>query len=229
VDRDGRPDLLLHNGRTLLRNLGGGRFLDVSATSLPGGEIVGTMLDADLDGDLDVVGPGRLWLNDGAGRFTAADARGPAGGAGPWVPLLAADLDGDGDEDAVSAESVFAYQFVNFLRQIDAPNAARIGQRYAVDMYVRPGFAQNAAAVVPALAFRGAVTPMPPLGTLRLDPRLTLVLGAHFALPPAGHVQLSYVIPPDPSLVGLELHHQAVVIESLPTAALSNATFDVIR
>ena len=80
-------DVFLNNGRILLRNLGGGSFVDVSATHLPGGGTTfGTRLDADLDGDLDVVGGALLWLNDGTGRFTAANARGPGGTSSPLLP-----------------------------------------------------------------------------------------------------------------------------------------------
>jgi hypothetical protein len=229
VDGDGRPDLFLNNGRLLLRNLGGGQFRDVSATSLPaGGNMRGTMVDADLDGDLDVVAGAVLWLNDGTGRFTAANARGPVG-VQQSARLHAADLDGDGDEDLVNGSFASDRLFLNFFRQIDAPNPARIGQSFAVDMYVRPGFAQNASTVVPALAFRSVVTPLPPLGTLWLDPRSIHVLGAQLASPPAGHARFAYQIPPDPGLVGLPLHHQVVLIETLATAKLSNALLDVIQ
>jgi hypothetical protein len=95
VNGDGHTDILV--GTTfqarsrLYLGTGGGAFREVSATHLPQAVAsVGDLEfgDVDLDGDLDVVladwGPGhnmtnaggrtRLWLNDGAGRFTDATA-----------------------------------------------------------------------------------------------------------------------------------------------------------
>jgi hypothetical protein len=110
------------SGNRLYLNQGGRRFVDGTdrAGVRDGGWGWGAaFVDADLDGDLDLVqangvsldGLGvddgfnrqrlRFWLNDGSGRFV--DAAGALGledrseGRG----VLAADLDGDGDEDLV--------------------------------------------------------------------------------------------------------------------------------
>ncbi|MCR9247476.1 MAG: VCBS repeat-containing protein [bacterium] len=77
VDLDGDADVLVDTTSgpdRLLRNDGTGTFTDVSASQLPGSTGVDLLAVGDLDGDLDpdlVVGPTpRLWINDGAGRFT---------------------------------------------------------------------------------------------------------------------------------------------------------------
>ncbi len=89
----------------LLRNLGGGRFEDVSALAglTPQGYGQGVAVaDYDGDGDPDVYvtryGRNTLWRNDG-GRFT--DATAEAGVAcGRWsLGAAFADYDGDGDLD----------------------------------------------------------------------------------------------------------------------------------
>jgi Tfp pilus assembly protein PilF len=72
VDNDGKPDLLLLSARgpRLLKNTGGA-FTDVTAASgLPAAAAAAAALvDADHDGDLDVLLGGRLFQNDGAAKF----------------------------------------------------------------------------------------------------------------------------------------------------------------
>jgi len=121
---DGRPDILLLNGadwpertanrsplRTALyRNDGGGRFTDVTPGS--GLDIeMHTMgvapADFDNDGDQDlyiscVLGPGRLFRNDGGGRFTDIARQAGVQHGGRWGSGLAwLDYDRDGRLDLV--------------------------------------------------------------------------------------------------------------------------------
>jgi hypothetical protein len=121
ADGDGRPDLYVTNsiphwgkpnekscGR-LYRNLGGGRFADV--TQAAGIRACGLgmgafWVDIDGDGDLDLyltnVGRNQLFLNRGNGTFEEAH------GSGLEDPLFSVgaaflDFDGDGDVDVVVA------------------------------------------------------------------------------------------------------------------------------
>ncbi|MGE5760001.1 MAG: FG-GAP repeat domain-containing protein, partial [Gemmatimonadota bacterium] len=113
VDGDGRPDIYLartEGANVLYRNLGGWRFEDVTARA--GGDIAAAhsystgcaLVDVDGDGDLDLIllalgGPNTLFLNDGAGHFTAqGDQAGLSSTAGSTT-IAAADVDGDGDLD----------------------------------------------------------------------------------------------------------------------------------
>jgi hypothetical protein len=96
VDNDGNIDIFLgatyQTQSRLLLGRGDGKFEDVTATHLPAmplslGDV--EFGDVDLDGDLDLAladwGPGnpmenkggqpRLWLNDGAGKFSDATAK----------------------------------------------------------------------------------------------------------------------------------------------------------
>ena len=69
-----------------------------------------TLGDIDGDGDLDVLVakrdflPQTVWLNDGAGSFTASPG-GSEFGAGHSISIALGDLDGDGDLDAIVSEN----------------------------------------------------------------------------------------------------------------------------
>ncbi len=93
VDGDGKLDLLANNGSQLLRNLGGLVF--APAVALPTSSLVS--LDYDLDGDIDLLGNGKLLVNDGTGTFTLVTTGVTLNGDGACV----ADLDSDGDPDVV--------------------------------------------------------------------------------------------------------------------------------
>jgi hypothetical protein len=117
IDGDGRLDLFFAQGGpllpgqagttadVLLRNLGGGRFEDVSAAVGLAHRGYGqgvAVADYDGDGDPDVYvtryGPNTLWRNDG-GRFTDATAEAGVGGDRWSLGAAFADYDGDGDLD----------------------------------------------------------------------------------------------------------------------------------
>ena len=112
VDGDGRTDLYFVNQagpNALYRNLGDGRFEDITATA---GVAVGdracvgaSFADIDGDGDPDLyvtsVRAGNLlFRNDGDGRFTDITAAAGVGGSGQHASgAVFFDADGDGDLD----------------------------------------------------------------------------------------------------------------------------------
>ena len=112
LDGDGDPDVIVGNmdGSTrLYLNDGGAVFVDVSAIQLPppfGGDSGLALGDVEGDGDQDLLIGGsltescRLYVNDGAARFTDETALRMPPGIGRIEPLFG-DLDGDGDLDLV--------------------------------------------------------------------------------------------------------------------------------
>lgn len=137
LDGDQRPDLLFVNARpwpwraqegavptaALYRNLGNGRFEDITAGSGLDVPLYGMgVAVADLDGDglpevfLSAVGEDRLFRNLGGGRFADITAEaGVAGEAGDWSSsALFFDYDRDGQLD------LFVLNYVRWSREIDA-------------------------------------------------------------------------------------------------------------
>jgi len=104
---DGLPDLIGWSdcGIHVWRNDGGLASTRLTADPLVTGPATRLVVtDADRDGDLDVFaalqGPDtRLYLNDGDGGLVPAGDDFSVQGTGATVDLIAADLDGDGDED----------------------------------------------------------------------------------------------------------------------------------
>ncbi|NJN64287.1 MAG: sensor histidine kinase [Acidobacteria bacterium] len=114
MDGDGHQDLLVVNGygrETLLRSVGGRRFVDwtdegglpVADHGLTSGAC---LLDADLDGDLDIYlgdlrGPDKLLVNGGRADFVdATEQAGIETWDGTTQPLCT-DVDRDGDVDVL--------------------------------------------------------------------------------------------------------------------------------
>ena len=105
LDGDGKPDLAISMGdrpASLWKNLGEGRFAPLPSR-LPKSEAI-ALGDLDGDGDLDLVVAEAtrigIWMNDGTGAFTDAQA----GLTSLESSALAlGDLDGDGDLDLVVA------------------------------------------------------------------------------------------------------------------------------
>ena len=110
-DNDGRPDIYLcslQGSNTLFKNLGGGKFKDVTAESgvdCPGQNYRGAVF-ADVNGDrsLDLLitttGSGVLcFTNNGKGKFADATAFAGTGSKHGSVTLALADVDGNGTLD----------------------------------------------------------------------------------------------------------------------------------
>ena len=107
IDGDGWCDLYLcgmERPNALYRNLGNGRFEDITAAAgvaCPGQFTTGSLLaDVDGDGDLDLLvnslgGGTRLFLNDGRGKFTEAADSGLVRRFGS-TSMAMGDMDGDG-------------------------------------------------------------------------------------------------------------------------------------
>jgi hypothetical protein len=116
VDADGDLDLVIgndRNGNHLLRNDGAGRFTRAPASLFPSfGDATFDLAVADLnaDGRPDVLfanglGPNRLYLNQGGGRFVDAPQNLPPNNNSASFAVALGDVDGDGDLDAAIGNS----------------------------------------------------------------------------------------------------------------------------
>ena len=246
VDGDGDLDALFGNGdwrggqqNRLYRNDGTGTYTDVTAARMPAdsdGTAAVALDDLDGDGDLDVVfGNGshsfrarqqnRLYRNDGQGTYTdVTAARMPAHADPTWAVALG-DVDDDGDVDQVFGNSGRNQLYLNLIRQLDSPLLLRIGHTFTLEAHARHGAVEVA---LPYLSTRTASTPLPPLGTLRLDPTLLLPLPPIVVPQPAGVGSIVIPIPTQPDLVGVPIYTQALQGPSLARARLTNLTCDVI-
>jgi len=215
VDDDGLVDIFAGSGRFLFRNLGGGNFADVTATAFPSAPAAASAcFDIDEDGDVDVVGPNAMWINDGTGRFSVA----------PGVPGLInlfanviADYDGDGDLDFPTLS--------NFYRHLHATVPMVRGQSYFLEVFRLPVGFRGAVAVFASLG--AGSLPLAPFGSLRLDPGSMVTLTVRSGVPQ--QIALSLQIPNNPALVGTALHYQAVVEDPVFGMALTNTFREVLQ
>ncbi|MFO1458203.1 MAG: VCBS repeat-containing protein [Verrucomicrobiota bacterium] len=148
VDGDGRVDLYFCHkqaGNQLYRNLGGGRFTNITATAgvacTNQTSIGAVFADVNGDGSPDLLvsafgGPNALLINDGHGHFRDATAESGIAGKSGATSMALGDMDGDGDLDlylcnfAVQAllrdGSVISTRMVNGQPQVTGKHANRV-------------------------------------------------------------------------------------------------------
>ena len=233
VDGDGDLDLVLGNYGSqdyLFRNDGAGVFTDVTALQLPIDMDLTTAVglgDVDGDGDLDLI-RGReahatLYLNDGAGVFTDATATGmPAAGSRTGTVALA-DVDRDGDLDILGGGVL-----QNLRGQLQAPRLLEHGRPYRLDAYLRHVPAGNLGLAVVHLSTAAIAPVVTPFGVLGIDPAAAVGLPTVAVLPAAGVASVSFPVPNLPSIVGLSLYSQAILVVQPNEIRLSNVVRDVI-
>jgi hypothetical protein len=192
----------------LLRNNGSGNLAVLPSalpSTLPSGSV--TLLDFDVDGDLDaVVGTYqngvRWWRNQGNGIFTDIGGRYPPPSTVATSRFLAGDFDDDLDPDLLLGDQLlFNQQWAARVTQL-----ARTGRPlpYAVQTTTA------ATAATPFFSFLSGRTPLPPFGTLATASGTALLLPSLGLL--GGTAQIAYPIPAEPALVGLELTLQSLFL-----------------
>ncbi|MEM7202343.1 MAG: VCBS repeat-containing protein [Planctomycetota bacterium] len=245
VDRDGDVDIITANDRQanrLLLNDGTGRFVDVTGSRLPrdtDSTFAVALADLDEDGAPDIIfgnatEANRVYVNDGTGFFAPAPAM-LAIDQDRTEALAVADVDGDGDLDLITGNTFQSSiptvrwsspnrLLLNHRRQLHAPFAASIGDGYRLDAYARDGAGPGhlALPLLAASAVRPGI-PLPPFGTLRLDPATWMTLPPLAVPAPAGVGSIEIMLPNQPSLVGRSFFAQALVLPPSGPARFTNA------
>lgn len=236
VDGDGDLDLVVGNSgqqtSLLYLNNGSGTFTDATATRMPAStsnsslQVLG---DVDGDGDLDLVGGGllRLHLNNGNGAFTdVTPTRMPVTNTGGSFAL--GDVDGDGDLDMTFSAWGQDHLYQNLLRQLDAPFVLHVGHTYQLDVYSRYGPATQLEMAFPYFSTATAHIPLPPFGTIGIDPNQMIALPPFVVPQPAGKGSLQFPVPNVPALAGITIYSQALLQQYPGQLRLTNVVGDVI-
>jgi hypothetical protein len=233
-DGDGDIDLAVgaynRNGGSGLRlflNNGAAHFTSAT-TQLPFAEHPAASVtsgDVDGDGDVDLwfvdsaTGAQGLFLNNGHAVFTDA-SDGMLVANTTTAALDLADVDGDGDPDALVA-TLFGGCFVlpNLTRHVVWRTFPRIGYPLGLEVHGEPG---TGFALFGSLAT--AQIPFGAAGTLRID-RSQIVEQLHGTFDADGRALATRQIPADPALIGRSIYWQALDAHPRRLTNLETTTF----
>ena len=208
-DFDGDGDIDLTSGPKLLRNQGGlFVFVPNAIPNVLGNDSARYAVDIDDDGDLDLIGSGIVFWNNGAGVFSLANSVLPfAWGTGQGVRVVDDfDLDGDADVVTFHGGTHVTSVLINQLRQLRLEATGRLGDVITFRYSTRPGETAYATATVLACSF--AETPptmVPGIGWLRIDATQAILLGPYVIPAAGGEVVHQESVPPNPALIGMFL------------------------
>ncbi|HEU4418548.1 MAG TPA: hypothetical protein VFT55_06390, partial [Planctomycetota bacterium] len=104
----------------------------------------------------------------------------------------------------------------------------RVGRTYRLDVYARYGLPRLVDVALPFLSTGTATIPLPPLGTVGIDPNNLIPLPAFVIQPAAGVGLVTITVPNIPGLAGMSIYGQALLIQYPTQDRLTNVTADVI-
>ncbi len=220
-----------------LENPGDGMFFDATAARMPLWPAYQQQIEADdldSDGDLDVIvvdnmGVEQVLLNDGNGVFSLSSPLFPASyqrvffGQPATVTkrLVLADVDRDGDADALEYVGGGLRVFANRARALRAPYLMGLGRPWQIEVTGDPGAAGGS--ILAALcASTTALSPAARIGSLGWLSLGPATLSCSMPVATTGTVVWSFTVPNTAALVGADFFWQALVA---PAATPSAARF----
>ena len=112
--------------------------------------------------------------------------------------------------------------------QLQAAAAPRLGAGWVLHVRSRPGASTMPQLAAQFLGIAPTRLPLPPLGTLRVDPAMALLLPPALLPAPWGEATLTVPIPANAALQGVPLLAQCVVAGQA-TASLTNFLAERLR
>ena len=144
---------------------------------------------------------------------------------------FADEFSGDLSDASSQASSDYALAravFFNRLGHLRAPVLPRLGNGYDLEIHALADAPTTSLFALPFLSSGTSHTPIPGLGTLRLDPQALLPLPVVQVPQPAGVVTTTVPVPNDLSLVGAEVFGQSVLVGWANRMRLTNRVRDRI-
>jgi hypothetical protein len=143
--------------------------------------------------------------------------------------VAALDADGDQDLDLLAGSfSQGARFYKDRTRELHLVLPPRTGGSVAFDVYAKPGFAPGATLAVLLIASAEGRVPIPPAGTLGLDPATAFVFATLGIPSPGGRSTWRFAVPPDPLLAGAFVAVQALHVDPLE-ARFTNVQSATVR
>jgi hypothetical protein len=172
----------------------------------------------------------RLYLNNGSGTFTDATAARMPVYSDYTTAVALGDIDRDGDLDVFLGNSLGRRNrlYLNLHRQLDAPYVLHAGRNYQLDVYSRYGPTTTAEIAFPFASTGAANIPIPPFGTLGIDPTLMIALPPIVVAQPAGIGSLTLPIPNLPIISGITIYTQALLSQQPVQDRLTNVVGDAL-
>lgn len=213
VNGDTLPDLVV-GSQTWLNN--GGTWIAAGTHAVPIGRI--SLADVDGDGDTDLLdAAGRWYAGNNAGAFAAPVSFVPSPLAAPVTPatmrMQPVDVDADGDLDVLGPQRELAMHptlYFNLTRHAGRASLVSRGTTATLAVFgapTSPWFLGVSQPTTTAL-------PLPPFGTLFLDPG-TLFVPFAGVTGATGRSDVLLPIPANPGLAGLGLSWQALTPSGL--------------
>ena len=118
--------------------------------------------------------------------------------------------------------------YVNLVRQLDTPSLLRVGSTFTFEAYARYGSGPTVNSSIPFVSLAPAAISLAPLGKDGIDPTQMIALQALPIPQPAGMGSVGFAVPNAPTLVGVSIYAQALLLGSAGVDRLTSVTVDTL-